>query len=434
MRHPHGLRAAAGNAGEAEPEIGSAYEGGFYAGKIRYQGILYYLIVAPAATGASGTGYTITTNKQWKTANTTTAGTFSSANGASNTAAMVTAGIGAHPAANFCTGLSIGSYTDWYMPARYELDIAYQNLKPTTASNSTSWGINPYSVPERTVNRTAGAPAQTSVAAFQSGGAEAFVAEFHWSSTADSASATDAWKLDFTVGGQNAFNSKVGSDRVRAFRREVSPLQVDEFNPLGLIPGDALEGGFFAGYISHTADGVATHALIVAPAATGASGTGYTITTSLQWKTATTTTAGTTSSFDGAANSANMNNASHPAAQFCEGLSIGGYTDWYLPARYELDIAYENFKPTTDNNNTSWGINPYSVPERTVNRTSGDPSQTSIAAFQSGGAEAFVDSTHWSSTENSSTNAWALAFFSGFQNDLTKTNGRGVRAFRKLAL
>ena len=198
--------------------------------------------------------------------------------------------------------------------------------------------------------------------------------------------------------------------------------------------GDAFEGGFFAGLISHTDDGVATHALIVAPAATGASGTGYTITTSLQWKTTTTTTAGTTSPFDGAANSANMNNADHPAAQFCEGLSIGGYSDWYLPARYELDIAYENLKPTTDSNNTSWGINPYSVPERTVNRTAGAPAQTSIAAFQSGGAEAFVAADHWSSTENSSTDAWRLGFLIGTQSTTDKTTTRRVRAFRKLAL
>jgi hypothetical protein len=432
MRHPHGLRAAAGNAGEAEPEIGAAYEGGFYAGKIRYQGILYYLIVAPAATGATGTGYTLTTNKQWKTTNTTTTGTLSGANGASNTAAMVTAGIGNHPAANFCTDLSIGGYTDWYLPARYELDIAYENLKPTTDSNATSWGINPYSVPERTVNRTAGAPAQTSVAAFQSGGAEAFVAIFHWSSTEDSA--TVAWELAFDDGSQfNPF--KDNGYRVRAFRREVSPLQVDEFNPLGLIPGDALEGGFFAGYISHTGNGVPTHALIVAPAATGASGAGYTLTTDLAWKTTDTTTAGTTSPFDGAANSANMNNASHPAAQFCENLSIGGYSDWYLPARYELDIAYENLKPTTASNSASWGINPYSVPERTVNRTSGDPSKTSIAAFQSGGAEAFLTYYHWSSTESSSTEAWALAFSSGVQTNPSKTTTFSrVRAFRKLAL
>ena len=198
--------------------------------------------------------------------------------------------------------------------------------------------------------------------------------------------------------------------------------------------GDAFEGGFFAGLISHTDDGVATHALIVAPAATGASGTGYTITTNLAWKTTTTTTAGTTSPFDGAANSANMNNISHQAGQFCEGLSIGGYSDWYLPARYELDIAYENLKPTTDSNSTSWGINPYSVPERTVNRTAGAPARTSVAAFQSGGAEAFVAAVHWSSTEDSSTNAWRLSFFDGLQISPNKTSTTRVRAFRKLAL
>jgi hypothetical protein len=198
--------------------------------------------------------------------------------------------------------------------------------------------------------------------------------------------------------------------------------------------GDAYEGGFFAGLISHTANGVATHALIVAPAATGASGTGYTITTLLQWKTINTTTAGTTSSFDGAANTANMSGGAHPAADFCTGLSIGGYSDWYLPALYELDIAYENLKPTTDSNLTSWGINPYSVPKRTVNRTAGAPAQTSIAAFQSGGAEAFLTGYHWSSTAASSTDAWRLFFDDGRQNDSSKTTLNYVRAFRKLAL
>ena len=209
---------------------------------------------------------------------------------------------------------------------------------------------------------------------------------------------------------------------------------------LGGLPniGDAFEGGFFAGLISHTANSVPTHALIVAPRATGASGTGYTITTNLQWKTSQSTTAGTTSSFDGAANTAAMVTAgiaAHPAANFCVNLSIGGFTDWYLPARYELDIAYENLKPTTTSNNTSWGINPYSVPERTVNRTAGDPAQTSVSAFQSTGAEPFVADYHWSSTEDSSTGAWRLGFGGGFQTTSAKTNStRRVRAFRKLAL
>jgi hypothetical protein len=202
----------------------------------------------------------------------------------------------------------------------------------------------------------------------------------------------------------------------------------------GLAIGEAYEGGFFAGYISHTADSVATHALIVAPAATGASGTGYTITTNLQWKTTNTTTAGTASSFDGAANSANMNNASHPAAQFCEGLSIGGYTDWYLPARYELEIAYYNLKPTTGSNNDSYGINAYSVPARGSNYTAGTPAQTTVTAFQTGNSEAFVAGFHRSSTEDSSASAWDQSFTDGGQLAFDKDSTFRVRAFRKLAL
>ena len=201
--------------------------------------------------------------------------------------------------------------------------------------------------------------------------------------------------------------------------------------------GDSFEGGFYAGLISHTANGVATHALIVAPRATGASGTSYTLTTNYQWKTAQTTTTGTTSPFDGAANTAAMVTAGindHPAAKFCVDLSIGGYSDWYLPARFELDIAYYHLKPTTASNNTSWGINNYSVPERTANNTAGDPAQTSVTAFKDTGSEPFVAEYHWSSTELNATNGWALFFGSGFQSNLNKTNLFRVRAFRKLAL
>ena len=194
--------------------------------------------------------------------------------------------------------------------------------------------------------------------------------------------------------------------------------------------GAAFEGGFFAGLISHTANGVATHGLIVAPSASGYNGQA-----TLLWKTTNTSTAGTTSPFDGAINSANMNNASHPAAQYCEGLTIGGYSDWYLPARYELDIAYENLKPTTTSNSTSWGINAYAVPARASNRTAGAPAQTSLAAFQVGGAEDFVAGYHLSSTEYNATTAWQLDFSNGVQANGFKSSDLGyVRAFRKVAL
>ena len=208
-----------------------------------------------------------------------------------------------------------------------------------------------------------------------------------------------------------------------------------------LIPaviGEPFGGGYFAGYISHTADGNPTHALIVAPRATGATGTGYTLTTNLQWKTTNTTTAGTTSSFDGAANTAAMvtaGTADHPAAQFCVGLSIGGFSDWYLPARYELDIAYFNLKPGTTANDTTRGSNVYSVPARALNNTASYPAQTALTAFNTT-AEAFVADYHWSSTEVNIPRGWNFDFDTGFQNNVSfpKTTSHRVRAFRRIAL
>jgi hypothetical protein len=200
--------------------------------------------------------------------------------------------------------------------------------------------------------------------------------------------------------------------------------------------GDELGGGYFAGYISHTADGVPTHALIVAPRATGATGTGYTLTTNLAWKTANTTTTGTTSDFDGAANTAAMVTAGiadHPAANFCVGLSIGGFSDWYLPSRYEMDIAYFNLKPSTAVNDTSWGTNIYSVPRRPRNNSRNSPIQTNLTAFNTT-SQAFVADFHWSSTEGFAGTAWGLTLTSGIQGNNNKTNGGRVRAFRKLAL
>jgi hypothetical protein len=210
--------------------------------------------------------------------------------------------------------------------------------------------------------------------------------------------------------------------------------------PIPAVIGEPFGGGYFAGYISHTADGNPTHALIVAPRLEGATGTGYTLTTMLAWKTANTTTAGTTSSFDGAANTAAMVTAGiadHPAANFCVGLSIGGFTDWYLPARYELDIAYFNLKPSIDANSTGWGTNIYAVPQRNINWTTTYPAQTALTAFNTT-AEAFVADNHWSSSENSATNSWLINFKFGNQGNgnifFLKASSLRVRAFRRIAL
>jgi hypothetical protein len=200
--------------------------------------------------------------------------------------------------------------------------------------------------------------------------------------------------------------------------------------------GTATGGGYYAGQISTAGTGVANFYLIIAPKASGEG-------TNLRWKTNNSSTAGTSSLIDGPTNSANMNNAAHPAAQFCEGLSIGGYTDWYMPATNELEICYFNLKPTTQANNTLSGTNTNAVPSRGSSYTSGTPARTSVAAFQSTGAEAFASSGgqanyYWASTQytpqNPIANAWRTYFFSGYQYGLEKNQGVRVRATRRVAV
>ena len=214
-----------------------------------------------------------------------------------------------------------------------------------------------------------------------------------------------------------------------------------------LIPaviGEPWGGGYFAGYISHTADGNPTHALIVAPRLEGATGTGYTLANNLAWKTANTTTAGTGSFFDGAANTAAMVTAGladHPAANFCVGLNIGSFTDWYLPSRLELDIAYFNLKPTVELNATSTslgvtsGVNNYSVPNRLSGWSSSNPTMATIGDFESAGAQGFVAGSHVSSTETASTQYVRYLMNNGQQlPNAGKTSPNLVRAFRRIAL
>jgi hypothetical protein len=191
--------------------------------------------------------------------------------------------------------------------------------------------------------------------------------------------------------------------------------------------GEAYEGGFFAGQISTSGNGVATHNLVIGPVSSAEN-------SSIQWKTTNTSTAGTSSVIDGPTNSANMNNATHPAAQFCEGLTIGGFSDWYMPAKNELEVCYYNLKPTTTSNNTNSGTNTNAVPSRGSNYTSGTPAQTSANDFKTGNAEAFAADSYWSSTENSAANAWRQAFDSGNQYGNDKFNNFRVRAVRRVAV
>jgi hypothetical protein len=196
--------------------------------------------------------------------------------------------------------------------------------------------------------------------------------------------------------------------------------------PAPLAIGDAYGGGFYAGQISTAGNGIADYNLVVGPAAS-AQGGGL-------WKTSQ-TGGDPTSVINGPANSATMNSATYPAAQFCEAVSTGGFSDWYMPAMNELEVCYFNLKPYTTNNNTASGINANAVPARASNYTAGNPAQTLAAAFVTGtGAEAFTGTSYWASTQQAARYAKVQSFYQGRQTYSYKDFTASVRAIRRVAV
>jgi len=199
----------------------------------------FRVIVAPKSSGESS-------SKQYKNAQTAApAATGTLTEGLKATLAMVADGNSTvYPAAHFCNDLSIGGYSDWYFPARDELELIYRNLKPYTSLNYTTadrptgtpdyknlgslgdtantHGLNNNSDPQG-VAYTSGSPAQTSVAAFQTGGAEAMNSgtEVYWSSS--ERTTEDAWNQYYSNGnaGRQPPDRKTDSYYVRAVRRSI---------------------------------------------------------------------------------------------------------------------------------------------------------------------------------------------------------------------
>ena len=87
------------------------------------------------------------------------------------------------------------------------------------------------------------------------------------------------------------------------------------------------------------------------------------------------------------------------AAGLARAYTGGGYTDWFLPSKDELNKMYTN--------------------RATINTT---------AASNSGSD--FSNWYYWSSTENDGGNAWAQHFLSGYQYGVNKYSTRNVRAVR----
>jgi hypothetical protein len=225
---------------------------------------------------------------------------------------------------------------------------------------------------------------------------------------------------------------------VNSYGPSASSAASNSVTPLPTI-GAAFGGGFFAGQISTAGNGIADYNIVIGPLSTAQSGT------TLSYKNVATAVGGggAASFIDGPQNTANMvadgNATVYPCAHFCNDLTTGGQSDWYMPAQNEIEVCYFNLKPTTTSNNTGYGTNSNAVPARASVYTAGTPAQTTAADFvTSTGAEAFSAVKYWSSTEAGATQARSEGFSNGQQGFNygmpTKNSAYLVRAIRRVAV
>jgi hypothetical protein len=161
------------------------------------------------------------------------------------------------------------------------------------------------------------------------------------------------------------------------------PIENDFFS---MKIGTKCEGGYFGGIINNNEE---RYAIIVSPKDLGEN--------QLQFKTSNTADSGIQSTWNGQLNTLNINDDEHPAAHWCSNLNINGYTDWYLPAKDELNLIYNNLKKDF--------------------------------------IKDFIRDFYWTSTEHTATTtfAWGQYFYYGFQFYRTKDYYYYVRAIRKVS-
>lgn len=200
--------------------------------------------------------------------------------------------------------------------------------------------------------------------------------------------------------------------------------------------GQAYGGGYYAGKI---VQGGNTYYLVVAPASGGETSAAWKVSNDVAPEATITLNAGSTAS-------ASINSASYPAAQFCENLTIGGFTDWYLPSRDELELLYRNFKPSgaTSNVTSTRTNSAYSYLENNdqvgdtmgLNRNSLPAGAAYTSSVPGTGVNLGFSSAqyYWSSSEGSSAIAWRQSFYNGTQIMDNKTTVSYVRAVRRVVV
>jgi hypothetical protein len=191
--------------------------------------------------------------------------------------------------------------------------------------------------------------------------------------------------------------------------------------------GSPVPGGFFAG--AFRLNGVC-YGLAIAPKAQGRHD-------DAPWNDNWDRVAGAESLNDGLANTEAMAAAGSKVAQWARAQIIDGHSDWYIPAQDELELLYRNLKPTASENYLYGrsGVNVSATPP-TYPYAADQPTQTPLALFQEGGAEALDPVWYWSSTQHAGLDdcGWCQYFGDGYQDGLRKDGQFRVVLVRRFPL
>lgn len=112
---------------------------------------------------------------------------------------------------------------------------------------------------------------------------------------------------------------------------------------------------------------------------------------------------------------AHASTTNNSAANFCEDLSYGGHTDWYLPSKTELGYIYCK-------SNAGAGHNP-SYPDDAPNCATYGGRQSLLVGF--------ANADYWSSSEASANQARMQFFSDGGQYAAAKNTAALVRCIRR---
>lgn len=154
---------------------GTAFGGGFYAGRFYIGTDAYALIVAPKAEGEIKA-------MPWNSSLKSVAGATSYCDGLANTKAMAKAGSAL---AKKILKLKIGGYDDWHLPSRLQSLLAFHELAAAKL--------------------------------FAPGGSESYEREWHWTSTQHAETAAYAW-VQSVIGGGQGYGRQGNVWRARAVR------------------------------------------------------------------------------------------------------------------------------------------------------------------------------------------------------------------------